>query len=227
MKIIKYLILLIVPLAFLFLLELPKADELDWSNSKVQLQVALLAIGGFMLACIPLILLNGANPIVKFLVLFIVPVIIISAIPATEAYIQEAKTSILITVVSLVGSMLAFIPLLMLRRTIRWGLGYSLGEHINQLKKEKTLNAEAKLEKVQKERQIASGKAHREKYGVLAAKITCPHCNEKGQVWRNQDVNVNELTRETGIGAVIGKRTITEKKVTNLHCKNCGTTWSI
>jgi hypothetical protein len=226
MKIIKYLILLFVPLAILFLIELPKG-ELDWSDSKVELQVALLAIGGFMLACIPLILLNGAKPIVKLLVLFIVPVIIMSAATETEFLNAESNTAIVITVFSLSVCMLAFIPLLMLRRTIRWGIGYSLDEHIDRLKKEKKLNAEAKLEKVQKERQITSEKAHYERFGVLAAKITCPHCNEKGKVWRNQNVKVNELTRETGIGAVIGKKTITEKKVTNLHCKNCGTTWSI
>jgi len=75
--------------------------------------------------------------------------------------------------------------------------------------------------------QLESERIHKTKYGVEASKIVCPHCGEKGSVWKNTEAKSLEKTRETGVGAVIGRKTITEKKVTKLHCKNCDTGWII
>ena len=66
------------------------------------------------------------------------------------------------------------------------------------------------------------------KYGEYVPKLSCPHCGDSGSVWRNKDAKVEERSREAGIiGAVIGRKTVTEKKVTKLHCKNCETSWVI
>ena len=43
-----------------------------------------------------------------------------------------------------------------------------------------------------------------------------------------KNAKTEEHSREQGvIGAVIGRKTITEKKVTKLNCKNCNTSWVI
>ena len=76
-------------------------------------------------------------------------------------------------------------------------------------------------------KEISNKQLEEFKFGSLASKIVCPHCNEKGKVWRKENATATEMTRETGIGAVIGKKTVTNKEITKLHCKNCGTTWSI
>jgi len=77
-------------------------------------------------------------------------------------------------------------------------------------------------------RDVISKRVAKEKYGVSAPKIICPHCNVTGKVWRNENAKTEERSREQGVvGAVIGRKTITEKKVTKLHCKNCNTSWVI
>ena len=74
--------------------------------------------------------------------------------------------------------------------------------------------------------QFFAERAKTEKYGDHAPKIVCPHCGGKGKVWRNENATTEEKTREDGlVGSVIGRKTVTEKKVTQLHCKECGTTW--
>jgi hypothetical protein len=67
-----------------------------------------------------------------------------------------------------------------------------------------------------------------ENFGYHAPKVKCPHCGEKGNVWKNESAKTTEESREKGIiGATIGRKTITEKTVTKLHCKNCKTSWVI
>tara|TARA_B100001142_G_scaffold67362_1_gene67160 strand:+ start:579 stop:1229 length:651 start_codon:yes stop_codon:yes gene_type:complete len=66
------------------------------------------------------------------------------------------------------------------------------------------------------------------KYGERAPKIICPHCQEKGKVWRKNDATIFEEGREKGIvGATIGRKTVNQKKVTKLYCKNCETSWTV
>mgnify|MGYP006090570803 FL=1 len=85
-----------------------------------------------------------------------------------------------------------------------------------------------KQEKKEEEEEAAAKEANMvRKFGYEAPKIICPHCNEKGKVRRKEHVRVQERTRETGLGALIGKSTITDKSQTNLYCENCETTWSI
>jgi predicted RNA-binding Zn-ribbon protein involved in translation (DUF1610 family) len=75
---------------------------------------------------------------------------------------------------------------------------------------------------------IGTFKTELKKYGEHAPKLSCPHCGDRGNVWRNKDAKVEERSRESGIiGSVIGRKTVTEKSVTKLHCKNCGTSWVI
>ena len=66
-------------------------------------------------------------------------------------------------------------------------------------------------------------------HGSIAKQIICPHCNKKGKV-RKQQIELMEETREKGIiGAtpIIGRKTITKKGyATQLHCDNCGVTWT-
>mgnify|MGYP000067649359 CR=1 FL=1 len=65
------------------------------------------------------------------------------------------------------------------------------------------------------------------KHGERAPKIICPHCQEKGKVWRKNDATIFEEGREKGIvGATIGRKTVNQKKVTKLYCKNCETSWT-
>jgi len=65
-------------------------------------------------------------------------------------------------------------------------------------------------------------------YGSYASEIICPHCNTKGQV-RKKSKEIKEESREKGIiGATIGRKIITKKgSVTQLHCDNCGVTWTV
>ena len=75
---------------------------------------------------------------------------------------------------------------------------------------------------------IGAFKTELKKYGEHAPKLSCPHCGDGGNVWRNKDAKVEERSREAGIiGSVIGRKTVTEKNVTKLHCKSCGTSWVI
>jgi len=90
---------------------------------------------------------------------------------------------------------------------------------------EKDVREVRRLRKVKRESEYA--RAHTATYGVKASKNICPHCGEKGSVWKNARAKSTEKTRETGLGAVIGRKTITEKDVTKLRCKNCDTEWII
>lgn len=85
-------------------------------------------------------------------------------------------------------------------------------------------------EEVQREYNKALGEVSKEydTIGVHSPKVICPHCSEKGNVWRNDNATREEKSQEAGvIGAVIGKKTITKKQVTQMHCKNCSTSWVV
>ena len=65
-------------------------------------------------------------------------------------------------------------------------------------------------------------------FGLHAPKVICPHCSEKGNVWRNENATREERSQEAGfVGAVIGRKTVTKKQVTQMHCKNCSTSWVV
>ena len=54
------------------------------------------------------------------------------------------------------------------------------------------------------------------------SKIICKFCNEAGSV-RTSKKEKKEVSREKGlIGATIGRKSVTIKRVTNLKCSNCG-----
>jgi len=64
-------------------------------------------------------------------------------------------------------------------------------------------------------------------HGSISSKIKCPHCHEVGGVRRKVEKNIEE-SREKGIvGAVIGKKMITDKgNITKFYCENCETPWT-
>ena len=76
--------------------------------------------------------------------------------------------------------------------------------------------------------QVYKAQKEIENFGYQAPKVICPHCGDKGNVWKNESAKITEESREKGIiGATIGRKTITQKTVTKLHCKNCATSWVI
>ena len=65
-------------------------------------------------------------------------------------------------------------------------------------------------------------------YGRLVDKLKCPHCEHTGKVWRKDNAKIEEKTKEAGIiGGVIGRKTVTEKNVTQMQCMNCNTKWYV
>ena len=65
--------------------------------------------------------------------------------------------------------------------------------------------------------------------GTKNSRLICPHCQEKGGVYKKLDVTRREETRDsTNVTAAILKGVqTTTKKVTQLHCVNCDTSWDI
>jgi hypothetical protein len=58
-------------------------------------------------------------------------------------------------------------------------------------------------------------------------KIICQHCGAKGGVTTRKG-KIKEESREKGlIGATIGRKEITSREATILHCSKCGLEWSI
>ena len=78
-----------------------------------------------------------------------------------------------------------------------------------------------------KEEEVKATRAAAKRRGALAEKIVCPHCNEKGQVWRRTDVSRTEETTGVGLAVLSVNKTRTNKKVTELRCGNCATTWDV
>ena len=90
---------------------------------------------------------------------------------------------------------------------------------------EKEKKAQKKLDDLQEKRRDESAEKFR--IGKKASKIICPHCKEKGSVYKKENTSRIDSTRETGVGAIIGRKTLTSRKVTQMHCKACGTTWDV
>lgn len=65
--------------------------------------------------------------------------------------------------------------------------------------------------------------------GRLVPQIICPHCQTKGQVHKQMDVKRSETTTDITnmTAAILSGTKLTVKKVTQLHCTNCGTAWDI
>ena len=65
------------------------------------------------------------------------------------------------------------------------------------------------------------------KHGSISPKIKCPHCHEIGKVRRKVEKHIEESREKGVIGAVIGKKTVTEKgNITKFYCENCKTPWT-
>lgn len=69
----------------------------------------------------------------------------------------------------------------------------------------------------------------RKTIGTKNPRLICPHCQIKGGVYKKLDETRREQTRDsTNITAAILKGVqTTTRKVTQLHCVNCDTTWDI
>jgi hypothetical protein len=65
--------------------------------------------------------------------------------------------------------------------------------------------------------------------GVLSPKLICPHCQTRNQVYKKIGVERREKTTDTTnlTAAILSGTQTTVRKVTQLHCKNCTTTWDI
>jgi phage FluMu protein Com len=76
--------------------------------------------------------------------------------------------------------------------------------------------------------QLRSERMEKEKIGILSPKVKCPHCDTIGQVYKNTNATQTETTQSSRLtAAVLEGQKITSKKVTQFHCKNCETTWTI
>lgn len=65
--------------------------------------------------------------------------------------------------------------------------------------------------------------------GRRSPRIVCPHCQEKGGVFKKLNVTRSQETRNTTnvTAAVMSGKHTTTRKVTQLHCVKCDTTWDI
>ena len=90
-------------------------------------------------------------------------------------------------------------------------------------KKEKILKKERE-ENAESERKFSNVRWA----GAISPNLVCPHCQTKGEVHKRR-VELTETNREKGvIGAVIGRKTITNKgSATEMYCENCETTWQV
>jgi hypothetical protein len=63
--------------------------------------------------------------------------------------------------------------------------------------------------------------------GTISVKIKCPHCHEIGKVRKKIEKNIEETSEKGVIGALIGKKMVTDKgDITKLYCENCQTPWT-
>ena len=62
-----------------------------------------------------------------------------------------------------------------------------------------------------------------DRYGMPNVNLVCPHCQTKGQV---RSKSVDEIT-STKVVPIVGNNIKTRKKVTQMHCDNCDTTWNV
>ena len=65
--------------------------------------------------------------------------------------------------------------------------------------------------------------------GKRNPRLVCPHCQEKGGVFKKLDVTRSQETRNTTnvTAAIMSGKHTTTRKVTQLHCVKCDTTWDI
>ena len=64
-------------------------------------------------------------------------------------------------------------------------------------------------------------------HGPIATKIKCPHCHEVGKVRRKIEKNIEESSEKGIVGALIGKKMVTDKgSITRFYCENCETPWT-
>lgn len=59
--------------------------------------------------------------------------------------------------------------------------------------------------------------------GCINPNLVCPHCQTKGHV---RSKSAEEITR-TKVVPVVGNTIQAKKKVTQMHCDNCATTWNV
>ena len=63
--------------------------------------------------------------------------------------------------------------------------------------------------------------------GIISSKIKCPHCHEVGKVRKKIEKNIEETSEKGLIGALIGKKMVTDKgDITKFYCDNCQTPWT-
>jgi hypothetical protein len=86
-------------------------------------------------------------------------------------------------------------------------------------------DAYIKIEQNISERQakITEEYRHKSQYGDTNPNLVCPHCQTKGQV-RSK---ASEEVTSTKVVPVVGNTIKARKKVTQMHCDNCGTTWNV
>ncbi len=60
-------------------------------------------------------------------------------------------------------------------------------------------------------------------FGDVNPNLVCPHCQTKGKV-RSK---ASEEITSTKVVPVVGNTIKARKKVTQMHCDNCGTTWNV
>jgi hypothetical protein len=65
--------------------------------------------------------------------------------------------------------------------------------------------------------------------GFSVPKVICPHCQTKGQVFKKDGAQRRDTTSDTSnlTAAVLHGTKTTVRKVNQLHCKNCTTTWDV
>lgn len=75
----------------------------------------------------------------------------------------------------------------------------------------------------------AKGREVEKNIGTVSSQIICPHCQVKGQVYKKLGVARRENTTDTTnlTAAILSGTKTTVRKVTQLHCVNCHTTWDI
>lgn len=76
--------------------------------------------------------------------------------------------------------------------------------------------------------QLSAERMEKQTIGTLSPKVKCSHCDTIGQVYKNTNATQTETTQSSRLtAAILEGQKITNKKVTQFHCKNCETTWNI
>lgn len=70
---------------------------------------------------------------------------------------------------------------------------------------------------------IAKTQGQNDLHGYINENLVCPHCQTKGLVRSKSTVDISS----TKVVPIIGNNIKTKKKVTQMHCDNCKTTWNV